>query len=80
MTSDQIVYLFVPELLAMKDIAEDKDDTIRLYEIELVIAYVRTKVELDDFKVFEEFGNTSFIIPSPATIIDGKSPRWIPNN
>lgn len=80
MTSDQIIYLLLPELLAMKDIAEDKDDVIKLYEIEQVVEYVRTKVQLDDFKIYEEFGNTKFIVPSPTEIIEGISPKGIPNN
>jgi len=80
MTSDQIIYLFIPELLAMKDIAEEKQDDEKVYEINIIVAYVKTKVELDEFKVHEDFGNTSLIVPPPSHIIKGKSPKWVPNN
>ena len=79
-TGDQIIYLFVPEMLAMKDEAERKDNVIRIFEIDQILSYVRTKVELDNFKVFDEFKNTKLIIPEPSEIIEGRSPKGIPNN
>jgi lipopolysaccharide biosynthesis protein len=79
MSEDQIVYLFVPELLVMKEIAEDLNEIERVMQIDEVLNYVKTKVELDSFKVFD-YKNPKFKIPSPQQIIKGKTPPNIPNN
>ena len=80
MTVDQIVYLFVPEVLHLKDVYEKRGDEEKVRGCQEVLAYVKTKVELDDFKVFDEFSNPKFIVPSPSEIINKKSPSGIPNN
>lgn len=79
MTEDQIIYLFVPELLVMKELAEEAHEIERVMQIELVLEYVKTKVELDNYKVFD-FGKPRLRVPSPDQIIKTKTPPNIPNN
>jgi hypothetical protein len=82
MTGDQLVYLFIPEMLAMKDIAESAGEHERCMQIDEVLRYVGSKMELDDFKVFDLgfLKNPELKVPSPQEIIEGKSHKDIPNN
>ena len=79
MTADQITYLFIPEMLHLKDVAIQRGDKEMELGILQVLKYVKTKVELDNFKVFDETKNPKFKIPTPAEIINGISPAGIPN-
>jgi hypothetical protein len=80
MTGDQLIYLFVPEMLAMKELAEMDKEIERVIQIEEVLAYVRTKVELDSFSVYDDIERVRYIVPSPEDIINGKTKGDIPNN
>jgi len=80
MTPDHIVYLFVPEMLHLKDVAIERGDKDMENGVTEVLKYVSTKVELDNFKVFDETINPKFIVPSVSYIINGKTPAGIPNN
>ena len=80
MTVDHIVYLFIPEMLHLKDVAIARGDKSMEQGVTEVLKYIKTKVELDDFKVFDETKNPKLIVPSVADIINGKSPSGIPNN
>jgi len=80
MSEDHIVFLFVPEMLAMKELAEKDRKFEKIAAIDEVLNYAKTKVELDNFKIFQDIYNPKLVVPSPSDIINNKSPNGIPNN
>jgi hypothetical protein len=77
MTPDHIIYLFIPEMLYLKDIAVGRGDKKMEEGITEILKYVSEKVELDQFKCFDI---PKLVVPSPTAIINGTSPKHIPNN
>lgn len=77
MTPDHIIYLFIPEMLHLKDIAVKRGDTKMEEGITEILSYVRSKVELEQFKCFDML---KLVVPSPTEIIKGTSPKYLPNN
>lgn len=80
MTEDQLVFLFVPEMVHLKDKALEKGESEAVSKYMEIIAYVKTKVELDSMKIRDDIGNPKFIVPSPDAIINKRSPKDVPNN
>lgn len=80
MTEDHIIFLFVPELMAMKELAEKDKNSEKVSDIKEILEYAKTKFELDNFKIFNDNEKPKLIVPSPSDIINRKSPTDIPNN
>lgn len=80
MSEDQLLYLFIPEMLYIKKEAEECGEIERVIQIEQVLKYVGSKIELDNGKVFDLEKRAKFIIPTPDEIINGKTDKDVPNN
>ena len=80
MTEDQLIYMFVPEIIHLKEIYEKQSNQERVDGCMEILKYVKTRVELDNYKVFDGFGNTKLKVPSPSVIINQKTLKDIPNN
>ena len=81
LTPDQLVYMFVPELICMKKEAQENFNVIRVAEINQVLVAIKEKLDLDSFSVTElSFTHPKFKVPKPGDIINGISPKDIPNN
>jgi hypothetical protein len=81
MTDEQLVFLFAPEMLAMRRAAEEKDnfDVVRKYDE--VLAYIRPRVEVETARIAPwPEPRKEPVIPKPEDIINGKTPKGIPNN
>jgi hypothetical protein len=81
MTDEQLVFLFVPEMLAMRKLAEEKDDFDIVRKYDEILSYIRARVELETARIasFPE-PRKAIVIPKPEDIINGKAPRDVPNN
>ena len=82
MSSDHLVYLFVPEMLDRRNIAiinKDKESELLYAE---VLAYIATKVNIDVYNIndIDFIQNTQFLVPTPTQIINQKPAKNIPNN
>lgn len=80
MTEDQLVYMFVPEIIHLKDIYEKRGDKEKTDGCMEILKYIKARVELDNYKVFDDLGNTKLKVPQPSEIINQKTLKGIPNN
>lgn len=81
MTDDQLVYLFVPEMIEMRTRAEETNKTEAVAQYNEVLEYVKKRVELETVSIASwGIEKTKLVVPSPGDIITGKSPQGIPNN
>jgi len=82
MSADQLIYLFVPEMLGRRTDALADGDQKKADQYSEVLDYVGTKVELDvyDADGYDFFQNTELKVPSPDQIINQKPTKNIPNN
>ena len=80
LTEDQIVYLFVPEILHLKDLYEKKGDVEKFKACEEILRFIKTRVELDNFKVVDWPEKTKLIVPTPSEIINAETKKGLPNN
>jgi hypothetical protein len=81
MSDEQLVFLFAPEMLAMRKMAEEKDDFDIVRKYDEVLAYIRPRVEVETARIASwPEPRKAMVIPKPEDIINGKPPKGIPNN
>jgi len=81
MSDDQLLFLFVPEILAVRKeaIEKSKDDMVEMYDS--ILAYIKPRIEIFTMSIpsWPE-PKIKLVVPSPDAIINGKSESGIPNN
>jgi len=82
MSSDQLIFLLIPEMLERRNDALQVNNQKRVDQYSEVLDYIGTKVDMELYEIdnLDIIQNTEFIVPSPSEIINKKSPKDIPNN